>query len=109
MLDGFIDLRKLGRPRFLEGIRIRLSDNTVIWEGWNIAKEASEEEELILQKNIGEDFRINFKKLISDEAYARDTNDDEIELEYKMKNSNSLKMRLRDKEETLELQHKVKF
>ncbi len=109
MLDGFLNLRKLGRPRFLEGIRIRLSDNTVIWEGWNIAKEASEEEELILQKNIREDFRINFKKLISDEAYARDTSDDELELEYKMKNSNSLKMRLRDKEETLELQHKVKF
>ncbi len=109
MLDGFIDLRQLGRARFLEGLRVRSDEKTVVWEGWNIVKEARQEEELNLQKNIREDFKINFKKFINDEVYAQNDAHDELELEYKLKSNKSFKMRLRDQEETLELEQRVKF
>lgn len=109
MLDGFMDLRQLGRVRFLEGLRVRSDEKTVVWEGWNIVKEARQEEELDLQKNIGEGFKINFKKFINDEVYAQSDAHDELELEYKLKSNKSFKMRLRDQEETLQLEQRVKF
>jgi len=109
MLDGFVDLRRLGRPRFLEGLRIRSDEKTVVWAGWDIVKEIDQGEELNLEKNIGEDFKINFKKFINDEVYTQDYKDDEIELEYKLRNNKSFKMRLKESEETLQLQHRIKF
>ncbi len=109
MLDGYLDLRKIGKPRFLEGVRLRSDEKTIVWRGWNVMKDANEEE-LELKKDVGDDFRINFKKFMNDEVYAQDSHDDEYELEYKFRENKSIKMRLNQYgEETVELEHRIKF
>ncbi|MFH0839070.1 MAG: hypothetical protein V1893_02670 [Candidatus Omnitrophota bacterium] len=108
MLSGFLNLSRLGRPRFFENMKVRSDKGTIVWAGWNIAKEDNEEE-LKLEKNIREDFKINFKKFINNEMYAQDVPDDELELEYKIKDNSSFKMRFKEQEETLQLQHNIKF
>jgi len=74
-----------------------------------VMKDANEEE-LELKKDVGDDFRINFKKFMNDEVYAQDSHDDEYELEYKFRENKSIKMRLNQYgEETVELEHRIKF
>ena len=88
---------------------MRSDEHTVVWQGWDITKQRSDSGELNMEKDIGEDFKLNFKTFVNDETNPRELNERELEFGYKLKGDKQLKMRLKEKEELLSVEQRMKF
>lgn len=111
ILEGEIDLRRLGKSNALEKLRIRSDERTMVLSGWDIAKK-DEALGFSLGKDVSEDIHINFKNFVNNDLLFNpgiDKRQQEVELEFKVNGKESLKMRLKEQEETLSLERKYKF
>jgi len=109
LLTGDIDLGKLGKRNVFEDIVVKTDDQIIVWDGWDITKEATDDK-VSLRKRINEELEVGFKAPLN-EGYALDKEDGEgeVELRYKIQGNESLKMQIKEDEEFLGVEHKVKF
>lgn len=110
-IEGMVDIRKLGKERFLENLKISTDPHTIIWDGWDISKAAGQNE-LRLSKGVQGGVKVGFKKHISNDetAYQSIKPQDELELEYRMPDDeSSLQFKAKEKEEFLGLRRIYKF
>lgn len=109
-LDGTVDIRKLGKERFLENLKVMTDPNTIIWEGWDISR-ATDESEVRLSKGLNGKVKVGFTKHMDDETtYQAVKPQDELELEYKMPDEeSSLQLKTKEKEEFFGLMKRYKF
>jgi hypothetical protein len=110
MLDGELDMRKLGSEKFMEDIVVTAADNTIIWEGWDITK-IDHGRELMLQKALGSGFRVGYRARMADETkYEPAKRTNELHLEYDFLDDDSvLEFRAKESEEFLGIRKKYRF
>jgi hypothetical protein len=110
MLEGELDMRKLGSEKLMEDIIVTASDNTIIWEGWDITR-IDQGREFLLQKALGSGFRVGYRARMSDETkYEPATRTNELHLEYDFLDDDSvLELRAKEKEEFLGIRKKYRF
>jgi len=109
LLDGEIDLKKLGKRNVFEDVVVKTDDQSIVWEGWDISKKASDDE-VNLKKRVNEEWEIGFTATLEDEAISdQRENQGEFELRYKLKDNDSLKLEIKEEEEILGVEHKIKF
>ncbi len=111
ILEGEIDLRRLGKANALENVKVRSDERMMALSGWDIMKK-DETVGFSLGKDIGEDIHINFKNFVNNDLLFntnRDKSQQEVELEFKVSEKESLKMRLKEQEETFSFERKYKF
>lgn len=108
LLEGPINLTLPLRGNLTKGLVIK-SDQTMVWEGWDIKGGGSDRPQLSLKKDIGDDFLISFETNGFDEFLGEEKSENELGLEYKLWGDKSLKMELKEDEEFLALEHKLKF
>lgn len=107
-MDGYIDLRNITRGNLFAGVRIKSDIKTIVWDGWDITRDARDE--LTMSKDISDNMRIGFKTMAQKDltTYYDRENPEEMNLEYKMGMKN-LKMKLKETEEFFGVEHNVKF
>ncbi|MEA3328681.1 MAG: hypothetical protein U9Q08_02990 [Candidatus Omnitrophota bacterium] len=101
IMGGEINFEK---ENILEGVTVMAESGALVWSGWEVTRKW-QSDQIQLGKNIGEDFRINFKTYINEERQF----DNQLELEYILSDKKSLKMQMKEDENFLGLEHKFKF
>jgi len=109
-LDGELNMRKFGTGLFLEDVTVSTSDNTVVWEGWDITR-ADEGSDFQLKRSIGSGITVGYKARSGDETkYKPVTERDEFQLEYGLADEESfLELRAREDEEFFGIKKRFKF
>lgn len=107
-IEGYIDLRNIGKGILFDGLKVKSEIGTIAWDGWDIAKRGKDE--LTMSKDVSDSMRVGFKTMAEDTftTYYEKENPEEMSLEYKMGLEN-LKMKLRENEEFLVIEHNIKF
>ena len=108
-MEGYIDLRDIGKGDLFDGLRIKSDMKTIVWGKWDITKEGTDE--LSMKKAVSDNMRVGFKTMTRDPRttyYDRD-NPEEMSLEYKISDEKNLKMKLMENEEFFGIEHSVKF
>ena len=107
-MEGYVDLRNISKGGMFDGIRVRSDVKTIVWRGWDITKDGTDE--LRMEKDVGDKVRVGFKTVARDSlpSYRESESLDEISLKYKMGMEN-LQMKLKDNEEFFGIEHSVKF
>jgi hypothetical protein len=110
MLDGELDMRKIGSEKFMEDIVVTAADNTIIWDGWDITK-IDHGREFMLQKALSRGFRIGYRARMADETkYEPAARKNELYLEYDFLDDDSvLEFRAKESEEFLGIRKKYRF
>lgn len=103
---GEVDLKKFGRRNIFEDVKIETDQRVIIWEGWDITKSPSE---IKAEKNLGEDFGVNFKTYVSAGTIDDDQKNSEIGLDYKIKKDDSINVRMKNDSAFVGVEHKIKF
>jgi len=104
-MDGYVDLRSIGKGGLFGGISVRSDMKGIIWDGWDIEKKGMDE--LNMTKDISDDMSVGFKSVAREPLttyYERD-NPEEMSLEFK----DYFKMKMRENEEFFVIEHSVKF
>ena len=101
IIDGEINFEK---ENIFEDVTVMAESGALVWDGWEVTRER-ESGQVQLGKNIGEDFRINFKTYINEEMQSSN----QLELEYILSDKKSLKVQMKEDESFLSLEHKFKF
>lgn len=108
-LAGDMDLRKIGKDSFFEGIKVTDGKDTMVWDGYETSK-WQDAREFKMSKNIVGDINVGFKKFINDEKVDESLRDkDEFELSYSLHPTDSIKVKFSDKTNYFGLEHKDKF
>lgn len=107
-IEGYIDLRDIGKGILFDGLKVKSDIGTIAWNGWDIAKNGTDG--LTMSKEISDTMRVGFKTVVDESFtnYYEKENPGEMSLEYKIGMEN-LKMKLRDNEEFLVIEHSVRF
>jgi len=107
-IEGYIDLRDIGKGILFDGLKVKSNIGTIAWDGWDIAKKGRDE--LTMSREISDTMRVGFKTAVDEPFtnYYERENTGEMSLEYKMGMEN-LKMKLRDNEEFLIIEHSISF
>jgi hypothetical protein len=114
VLSGDVDLKRLWSKEPCEGLDWACGNEAVIWEGWDIVKQAKSQE-LEMKKGIGKEkeFMITFKSYLNDEQSWQDSQggnqDEAVGVEYSLDEAKRVKMQLKNNEEVFSLENKIKF
>lgn len=108
MLEGKVDLREIGSPRFFRNVVLKSDPQTVVWAGTSITKLGGGEE-VVMGKDLSEQFRVNFRTYEAGQSQQKRPGQDEMELEYKVGKPASLKLKMKQEEDFFGLEHKVRF
>lgn len=108
MVEGYLDLRNIGKGVLFDGLHIKSELGTILWDGWDIAKKGADE--LTMSKDVSDTMKVGFKTMTDKPftGYYESENQEEMSLEYKMGLEN-LKMKLKDNEEFLVIEHNIRF
>ena|GEM_PF-1787269 len=107
-LEGRIELKEIGTPKAFKDIQLRSDPRTVVLAGVDLIK-GLEDENIVIGKDIGEQFRVNFKAYASGDLSEERPKSDEMELEYKLGGPKSIKLKLKEDEDFFGVEHKVRF
>jgi hypothetical protein len=109
-LEGELNMRNFGTGYFMEDIVVSTTDNTIVWEGWDITR-IDESREFLLQRSLGSGIRMGYKTRTSDETrYEPVKQRDEFQLEYNILDDDSvLEFRAKESEEFFGIKKKYKF
>jgi hypothetical protein len=109
MLDGELDMGKMGSEKFMEDVIITSADNTIVWEGWDITRGAGGKE-FLLQRALSSGFRVGYKAHMTDETrYDPSKKKNELNLEYDFTDDSVFEFRTQDSEEFFGVRKKYKF
>ncbi|MBU0759446.1 MAG: hypothetical protein KKA34_03705 [Candidatus Omnitrophica bacterium] len=108
-IDGYIDLRNIGKRSLSEGLRVKSDMKTIVWDGWDIDQKGKDA--LSMTKDISDNMRVGFKAFAREPLtpYRDRENPEEMSLEYKVGAQEYLKMKLKENEEFFGVEHSVKF
>jgi hypothetical protein len=109
-IEGELDMRRFGTGYFMEDITVSTTDNTVVWEGWDITR-IDESREFLLQRSLGSGIRMGYKTHVTDETkYEPVKQRDEFQLEYDLLDEESvIEFRAKESEEFLGVKKRYKF
>lgn len=108
-LEGDMDLRRFGKSRIFENVKITSPDKMIVWDGWDITK-GKEEPKLSLGRDVGDSFHIDFNTFLERDTDLSDEKPKgEVELGYKVTDDGVFKVRFKEDERFLGLEHKKKF
>jgi hypothetical protein len=109
-LEGELDMRKFGTGYFMEDIVVSTTDNTIVWEGWDITR-IDESREFLLQRSLGSGIRLGYKTRTSDETrYEPVRQRNELQLEYNILDDDSvLEFRAKESEEFFGIKKRYRF
>ena len=109
-IEGELDMRRFGTGYFMEDIVVSTTDNTIVWEGWDITR-IDESREFLLQRSLGSGFRMGYKTRVTDETkYEPVKQRDEFQLEYDLLDDDSvLEFRAKESEEFFGIKKRYKF
>ena len=104
-MDGYVDLRDIGKAGLFGGISVRSDMKGIVWDGWDIEKKGMDE--LNMTKDISDNISVGFKSVAREPltTYYERENPEEMTLEFK----DHLKMKMRENEEFFVIEHSVKF
>ncbi|MFH1868504.1 MAG: hypothetical protein ABH843_05990 [Candidatus Omnitrophota bacterium] len=111
VIDGTVDMRRLGKSRFMEDIKVSTDEKTIIWEGWDISK-SGDSGELTLSKGVDGGVKVEFKTHISEDetTYQPVKAQDELNIEYGMADEEvALQIKAKEKEDFFGIMKKYKF
>jgi len=80
----------------------------LVWKDWKVTGD-KKSSEVKLSKDIGDEFRINFKTYLNDETGLSNNDNSQIELEYELDDTESIKMQIKKDESFLALEHSFQF
>lgn len=106
LINGEIDLRKLGRRNIFEDLKIETDQHTIVWEGWDISKDSTE---VRLKRQVSEDFDVNFKTYMYNEKTDGEQKENELGIDYKIRKDDSLNVRMKEGGAFVGVEHKIKF
>ena len=109
-LEGELDMRKFGTGYFMENIVVSTTDNTIVWEGWDITR-IDESREFLLQRTLGSGIKMGYKTRTTDETrYEPVRQKGEFQLEYNILDDDSvLEFRAKEREEFFGIKKRYKF
>ncbi len=107
-LEGRMDLKDMGTSRAFRNIVIKSDPNTVVWAGTSVTRVVGGEE-YVSGRDIGEQFRVNFKTYSAQQAQQERPKEDEVELEYKLGKPGNLKLRMNENNDFFGVERKVRF
>lgn len=108
VLDGKLDLKKIGEYSFWQGFKILSDEKTVVLDGWDISRGA-DRSEINLKKAVSDDLKVGFKAFVNDRVKNNPEDAEAFEVEYKLQDNRSLLMRLDKKDEFFGVEQKVEF
>ncbi|MFH1778433.1 MAG: hypothetical protein ABH847_00160 [Candidatus Omnitrophota bacterium] len=107
-LEGKINIKEIATPRALRYIQLKSDPRTVVLAGVDLIK-GMEGEDIAFGKDVGEQFRVNFRAYASRDLPEKSLKSDEMELEYKLGGAKSIKLKMRENEDFFGVEHKVRF
>jgi len=110
LMDGEINMRKLGKRNIFEDIKIETDQRVIVWEGWDISKDIYTSE-VNLEKDVSEDFKVNLKTYTSagNDNTDPDRKRSEIGLDYKIQKDDSINLRMKEDSAFMGVERKIKF
>jgi hypothetical protein len=110
MLDGELDMRSFGTRHFMDDITVTASDNTIMWEGWDITR-MDESREFLMERALTSGFKIGYKRRMEDETrYEPVKAENELRLEYDFLDDDSaLEFRAKENEEFFGIRRRYTF
>lgn len=108
-LEGDMDLRRFGKSRVFENVRIKSDEKMIVWDGWDITK-GKDEPKLSLGRDVGDSFHIDFNTFLEkDLDLAEEKPQGEVEFGYKVTDEGTFKVKLKGEERFLGVEHKKRF
>ena len=108
-LGGEVDLRKLGKNAFFDGIEMASDDRAINWDSLD-TRSVPGAKEVRMNKKIYEGINIDFKQFLRDERIDEGSRyKDEVRLEYELSSSDSLKMMVGSNNDFFGVEHKDRF
>lgn len=107
-LEGKIDTKEMGSSKIFRYVQLKSAPGAVVLAGVDLVK-GLEGKDVAVGKDIGEQFRVNFRAYASSDLPQQQPKSDEVELEYKLKRSQSIKLKMKENEDFFGVEHKVRF
>ena len=105
-INGEINLAK---ENIFEDLKIGIAEQgMMVWKDWKLIGDRKKTE-VRLSKDIGDEFRINFKTYLDDKTGRSNDDNSQIELEYELGKSESIKMQMKEDESFLAIEHSFRF
>lgn len=107
-LEGKLDMKEVGTAKAFKNIQLKSGPETVVLAGVDLIK-GLEGKDVVFGKDVGEQFRVNFRAYASGDLPAQRAKSDEMELEYKLGGPKSIKLKMKENEDFFGVEHKVRF
>ncbi len=104
-IDGEIDL---ANENIFDDLKPGMDGGMLVWKDWKVTGD-KKSSEVKLSKDIGDEFRINFKAYLNDETGLSNNDNSQIELEYELDDSESIKMQIKKDESFLAVERSFQF
>ena len=98
----------LANENIFDDLELGMDGGMLVWKDWKVTGD-KKSSEVKLSKDIGDEFRINFKTYLNDETGLSNSDNSQIELEYELDDSESIKMQIKKDESFLALEHNFQF
>ena len=89
-------------------LKLGVGEGIVVWKDWKVIGD-KKSSEVKLSKDIGDEFRINFKTYLNDKKALSGDDNNQIELEYELDDAESIKMQIKKDESFLAVEHTYQF
>jgi len=98
----------LANENIFDDLKLDMDGGMLVWKDWKVTGD-KKSSEVKLSKDIGDEFRINFKAYLNDKTDFSNNDNSQIELEYELADSESIKMQIKKDESFLALEHSFQF
>ncbi len=109
IIEGWFNVSQIGKRNIFEHVKIKTDQKIIVWEGWDIFKDA-DTSEIQLKKDITDEFKVNFRTHTDTDYAGREKQEGEVGLDYKIQKNDSINVRMKnDNTGFVGVEHKVKF
>ncbi|GAG07441.1 unnamed protein product, partial [marine sediment metagenome] len=98
----------LANENIFDDLKLGVDRGMLVWKDWKVTGD-KKSSEVKLSKDIGDEFRINFKTYLNDKTDFSNNDNSQIELEYELADTESIKMQIKKDESFLALEHSFQF
>ncbi len=113
--DRALEASQLFKSKTYEKLITDETQDTVVWGDWELSRQedSNEQPEFTMQRSLGENARVHFRKFTEDDEQRfvkqEDPAEVEVGFEYRLRSKDSLKLELRDNEEFVKVERKMTF
>ncbi len=98
----------LANENIFDDLKLGMEGGMLVWKDWKVTGD-KKSSEVKLSKDIGDEFRINFKTYLNDKTGLSNNDNNQIELEYELDDSESIKMQIKKDENFLAVERSFRF